>query len=351
MRAFLLLPCLLAALPAQSQSFTIPNLPGPVNVDRPWPGGIGRYQQWFSAQSFQANLSTPMRIERMEFLAGSASTSTPAQINCEILMSHGLWSGVTGNFNTNYADTPVVVKPTGNVSLLAGPANSVVLTVPFLTTFTWDGVRPVLIEIRIFSNSLSSQPFLYNFRGAAGLLGTISRVYGPGSAVATTGTVTQGLGMDVRFTARPGVMLNFGSGCPGEGGFVPVGTASEIPWPGITWTHQLSNAASQRIYLWVFGNSNTAWETLPLPVDLTSLLGYPVSNCMLRVNPIIVSAGVTVGGGAGGGLATLPIQLPGITGYIGQSFYTQWVVVDPLALNGVLSVTAGLQSIVAPLGG
>lgn len=351
MRALLLLPCLLAALSAQSQSFTIPGLVGSVDVDRPWPGGIGRYQQWFSAASVQAHLANAMRIERVEFLAGTSPTSQAAQINCEILMSHGLWSAVTGSFNTNYADTPVVVKPTGNVSLLAGPAGSVVLTVPFLTTFTWDGVRPILLEIRIFSNSLASQPFSYNFRGAAGLQGTISRVYAPGSAGATSGTVAQGLGMDVRFTARPGVMLSFGSGCPGEGGFVPVGTASEIPWPSITWTHTLSAAASQRICLWVFGSSNTAWETIPLPVDLPMLLGYPPSNCMLRTNPMALELAVTVGGGAGGGIATLPIHLPAVTGYIGLSFYSQWVVLDPLALNGLLSVTAGLHSIVAPVGG
>ncbi|HZN39974.1 MAG TPA: hypothetical protein VFD82_14275 [Planctomycetota bacterium] len=351
MRALLLLPCILATLSAQSVTFTIPGLPGAVNVDRPWPAGIGRYQQWFSAPSFQAQLPTPMRIERIEFLAGTTPTSQAAQINCEILMSHGLWSGVTGNFNTNYADAPVVVKPPGNVQLLAGTPGAVVLTVPFLTKFTWDGVRPVLLEIRIFGNSLGSLPFSYNFRGAAGQVGTIMRVYAPGSAGATSGTVSDGLGMDVRFTARPGVMISFGSGCPGEGGFVPVGTASEIPWPGILWTHQLANAASQRIYLWIFGDSNTAFGPIPLPVDLPSLLGYPMSNCMLRANPVIVNAGVTVGGGAGGGLATLPIQLPGTTGYIGMSFFTQWVVLDPLALNGLLSITAGLHSIVAPIGG
>jgi hypothetical protein len=157
--------------------------------------------------------------------------------------------------------------------------------------------------------------------------------------------------MDVRFTARPGVMMSYGTGCPGEGGFVPVGTASEIPWPGILWTHTLSAAASQRICLWVFGDSNTAWGPFTLPVDLTSLLGYPVSNCMLRTSPVIMNAAITVGGGAGGGLVTMPIQLPGTTGYIGMSFYTQWVVLDPLALNGVLSVTAGLHSVVAPIGG
>ncbi|HEX6810362.1 MAG TPA: hypothetical protein VF384_01950 [Planctomycetota bacterium] len=352
MRAALLLSSLLAALPAQAVVVTVPNLLGPVNVDRPWAGGIGRYQQWFSATSLQTAVTEPMRLERIEFLAGSSPTSQPAQINCEILISHGLFSGVTGNFNTNYADTPVVVKPTGNVGLVAGPAGSVVISIPFLTKFTWDRVRPLLVEIRIFSNSLGSQPFAYNFRGAAGVLNTISRVYAPNSAGATTGTVTQGLGMDIRFHFRPGVLLPFGTGCPGEGGFVPVGTASEVPWPGILWTHQLSGASSQRICLWLFGDSNTSWAgVIPLPVDLTTLLGFPPSNCLMRTNPLIMEAAISVGGGAGGGSVTLPLQLPGTTGYIGQSFYTQWVVLDPLAPNGVLSITAGLRSIVAPLGG
>jgi hypothetical protein len=34
-----------------------------------------------------------------------------------------------------------------------------------------------------------------------------------------------------------------------------------------------------------------------------------------------------------------------------MSLYTQWVVFDPLAQNGVLAVTPGLWTIVAPIGG
>ena len=72
---------------------------------------------------------------------------------------------------------------------------------------------------------------------------------------------------------------------------------------------------------------------------------------MLLTNPVNAIARQTVGGGPGAGVATLPIQLPATTGYVGWSLYTQWVVFDPLAMNGVLAVTPGLWTIVAPVGG
>lgn len=347
MKPALLLSCLLAAgLPAQTQ-VTVPNIPGIINVDRPFPGGIGRYQQWYSAASLQGAIPEPMRFEQLEFFAGNAPTSQAAQIDCEILMGHGKFSGVTGSFATNFDDTPIVVKPRAMVPLLAGTVGQVVLTLPFTTRFTWDRSRPILLEIRVHGNSLANQPFPYNFRGSTTSVGITSRVYQGGSVGAPNGTVLQGVGMITRFSARPGVVLPFGTGCAGEGGIVPVGGATQVPSPGIMWTHQLTNAASQRLCLWVIGDTKDA----PFPLDLTALLGFPSSPCMLRTNPVNVITLTSVGGGAGAGIATLPIQLPATTGYVGMSLFTQWVVLDPLAANGILSVTPGLWSIVAPVGG
>ncbi len=346
LRATLLVSLFAASLAAQTQ-VTAPNIPLGQNVDRPFPGGIGRYQQWFSAASLQGTILEPMRIEQLEFFAGSSLSAIAAQIDCEIFMGHGKFSGVTGAFDSNWDSAPVTVKSRAMVQLNAVPAGAVAITLPFTTRFTWDRVRPVLIEIRVHGNSLSNQPFNYNFRGALAATGLTSRVYGAGSVGVTNGTSSQGVGMVARFTARPGVVLGYGAGCPGEGNFVPVASVQQVPSPGITWTHQLSQAASQRICIWAIGDTNAA----PFPVDLVQLLYGTPSNCFLTHNALGTAVVMSVGGGAGAGLASLPVPLPATTGYVGLSFYTQWLVIDPLAPAGGLSVSNSHRSIVAPVGG
>ncbi len=344
--ALLLVSLLAAALPAQVQ-VTSPNIPGSVNVSPPFPSGIGRYQQWYSAASLQGTILAPMRFELAEFFAGSPPTTQQAQIDCEIFMAHGKASGVTGSFSANYDSPPVLVKPRALVPLAAGTLGQMVIALPFATRFTWDRQRPLLLEIRVYGNSLNNQPFTYNFRGSTTSLGTTSRVYAGGSPQATSGTVLQGVGLVTRFTARPGAVVPFGTGCAGEGGVVPTGSIAQVPSPGITWTHQLTGAASQRWAVWVIGDTNQS----PYPVDATELLGYGPSGCMLRTNPLHLEPLMTVGGGAGSGVATLPVTLPGTGGYVGASVFTQWFVLDPLAPNGVLSTTAANWSVVAPVGG
>lgn len=347
-----LLPFVLLAIPSVGQwTATVPNVPSPQNVDRPWAGGIGRYQQWWSAPSLQATIPEPARLERLECFAGSSLTSTTTTIDCEILLAHGLASGVTGVFGNNYSTPPVVVLPRQNITLAAGATGAVVLNVPFSTLFTWDRVRPLLLEVRIYGNGLGNQPFLYNFRGVTASIGATTRVYQAGSTGATSGLVQPGVGLIARFTARPGVLLDYGTGCAGGGGVVPKNRIQQVMSPGIGWTHYLENAASQSIALWIMGPSDAAWETIPLPVDLSLLFGYPSPGCMLRTNPVWIGAYVTVGGGPGSGLASFTWQLPGVTSYVGLSFYTQWIVFDSFAPNGVLSTTQGIRAICAPVGG
>ncbi|MBX3465162.1 MAG: hypothetical protein KF830_18500 [Planctomycetes bacterium] len=348
--AALVCTLLVAAATAQTTA-TVPNLPSAQNVDRPFPGGIGRYQQWFSAASLQAFLPEPMRLQQIEFFAGSSLTANAALIDCEILLAHGLGSGLTGTFDTNYASPPVVVAPRQNRQLNAGAPGAVVMTIPFTTLFTWDRQRPLLLEIRVHGNSLGNQPFQYNFRGATTALGLTSRVYQAGSPGATSGLTQQGVGMVARFTARPGAVVDFGAGCVGGGGVAPRNVVVQVPSPGIVWQHQLTQAASQEICLWVIGDDRTQVDGVPLPLDFTQLLGYPPSGCLLRTN--ILSSGfyITVGGGPGQGFASFDWQLPGVSSYVGFSFFTQWFVLDPLSPNGVLTATQGVHSIVAPIGG
>ena len=336
-----------AGLSAQQVQVTSPNVLANISVDRPFAGGIGRYQQWYSAGSLAGGFPEPVRINRMEFFAGLAPTSQAVQIDCEVWLGHGKLPGVTGAFDNNWDAPPTLVKPRAFVQLSAGTLGQVVLTLPLTTEFTWDGARPLLLEVRIHGNTNNNQPFVYNFRGSATSIGVTSRVYAAGSVGAPNGAVLAGVGMVTRFTARRGAMVPYGAGCPGEGGHVPVGTAAPLPWPGITWTHTLANASSQRLAILAIGDSRDS----PFPVDLAPLFGLPPSNCLLRNNAVFTPTAFTVGGGAGAGVASLPIPLPATTGYVGASLFSQWVVFDPLAPTGFFAVSGGLWSIVAPVGG
>lgn len=341
---FLAFSLLATGLLAQTQAI-VPNITALVNVDKPFPAGVGRYQQWYGVSALQAGLPAPMRITQLEFFAGSPPTSQAAQIDCELWMGHG--NPVLGPvFDSNWSSPPIMVKPRAFVSLTAGAVSTVVMTLPLSTQFSWDRVRPIVLEIRVYGNSLGGGPFTYNFRGSTTSLGVTSRVYQSGSALALTGSVVAGTGMRTQFTARPGVNVPFGPpGCAGEGGFVPVASIQQLAWPGITWTHQLAAAASQRPCLWVIG------DTAPPPIDLLALLGFSPSTCFLTNNAVNAIALTTVGGGAGSGMATLSLNLPAITSYVNASLYTQWVVLDPLAPSGLFSISNSNLSIVAPVGG
>lgn len=346
-RAFLLLSLFGAALSAQT-TVTVPNIPSATGLDRPFPGGPGRYQQWYSAASVQAGITQPMRFEKLELFAGPTPNSTTATIDCEVWLGHGQGFGVFSAFDSNWSSPPVQVKTRGNVTLNAAAQGQVCMTFPFTTQFTWDHTRPLLVEFRIYGNSLGSGVFNYNFNGTTQALGGTMRVYGTtGGAGATTGTVQQGWGLFTRFTARPGVNLGYGAGCPGEGNFTPTHTVTNLAWPGITWNHQLAGAASQRPAFWVIGDTKDA----PYPVDLGAIIFGFQTNCLLHTNPVNAVGVVTVGGGPGAGVASLGVFLPAVTSYIGTSLFTQWVVFDPLAPSTVLAVTPAVWSIVAPVGG
>lgn len=343
---------LLAMAPAQTLVTAPPASPA-ANVDRPFAGGIGRYQQWYSAGLFggTSGFPGPVRIDQLEFFAGSSNSSNATTIDMEVSLGHGNSLGLTGTFASNYNDTPVVVLPRQNVQLLAGASGAVVMTLQLATQFTWDATRPIVLEIKIFGNSRSNQPFVYNNLGTLSGITTTRRVYQAGSPSATTGIVQQNMGMTTRFRGRSGIVLNYGTGCPGEGNFVPDYPTPALAWPGITWTHQITGAASQRLCMLSMGDNRQLAGNVNLPADIGSLLGLPASGCMLRQNALVALWSTTVGGGAGGGFASVNLQLPAVTWYVGVPLYSQWFVLDPLAPNGLLSTTPALWTIVAAVGG
>jgi hypothetical protein len=353
MRTLLTSVLMCAALVAQT-THTTPNPLSPQNIDRPFPGGVGHYQQWYKASELLAGFTSPMRFEQIEFFGGSSQTSNATTIDMEVTIGHGNSLGLTGTYASNFSSTPVTVWPRANAQLLAAGPGAVVMTLPFVNKFTWDHQRPVVVDIKIFGNSRSSQPFVYYLRGTTAGGNTVSRNYIAGNATATTGTVQQGIGLVTRFTARPGAVLDFGSGCAGEGNFVPHNASLNIPYPGVVWNNRLTGAASQQPCMMILGLSNAQTSSsppVPLPADIGQLLGMGTFNCPLLVDPVTATWGTTIGGGPGSGIATLSIQMPAVTFYIGVSLYTQWFVLDSNTANGLLSASQGVWSIVAPVGG
>ncbi|HLQ38424.1 MAG TPA: hypothetical protein VK348_11520, partial [Planctomycetota bacterium] len=179
--------------------------------------------------------------------------------------------------------------------------------------------------------------------------GQVDRCWAAGSATAANGTVQSGWGVLTQFTMRTGAQVTFGAGCPGAGGFTPVASTNTLARPGITWTQQVNQAASQRLAMWVLGDSNVMWGALPLPLDLGGYIG--ASGCSLLTDPVVTMFTTTIGGGAGGGIGTISVNLPSITSYVGMSVFSQWFVSDPLANNGILAASAGLWTTVAGVGG
>lgn len=349
------LPTLLLATPllatlaaAQTSTVTLPTNVSTLNLDRPFPGGIGRYQQYYTAAELQSGITEPMRFEQVVFFSGTAPTSNATSLDMEVSMGHGFVGGPSGLYDQNYSSPPTVVVPRATLQLTAAAAAGLpVLTVNFVNRFQWDGERPVVLEFKIFGNGRGNQPFIYNLLGTASAFLQTNRVYIAGSASAISGNVQQGWGLVTLFTARRGVNVPFGTGCPGEGQFVPEHAISRIGQPGISWVHTLSRASSQRLCCWIIGDSRTTWGPASLPLDLGQ---FGAGGCSLLVSPFHLAFTNTIGGGAGLGSAVMNVQLPPITNYVGASVYTQWLVADPLASNQVLAGSGAMWSIIAPLG-
>jgi hypothetical protein len=348
MRTLALLAALSTPLAAQI-TFTLPS-PPPTNTNNlPFAIGPIRYQQWFSASQLTSAMGGPMRLTQVQFLAG-AGTQVSTTLDMELAISHGSAFGLTGTFDSNFATPRTVVMARRSVTLPTATAGTAALTFQFSQAYTWNGVDPVLLEIRVYGNGNGNQPFNYNFEATTGsTLGMVSRAYAVGNPNALTGTAQSDWGLYATFDARPGFNVPFGQGCPGEGNFVPVATTQQLAWPGITWTQQVSMAASQRLALWTLGNSRTSISGQPLPLDLGPFANAP--GCFLYDNSIASVFTTTVGGGAGGGIGTVTMSLPAIPSLIGVVVYSQWLIADPLASNGVLSASNAMWHKVAPVGG
>lgn len=336
-----------------AQTVTLPN-PAPLaaNTQLPLAAGIGRYQQWFSANQAINNFGpVPIRVQSMTVLAGSVATITTT-LDCEISMAHASPFGLASTFDSNYVGTRTIVRPRTNLTLNTAAVGNPVLTVPFTESFMWDGQSPFLVEIRIFGNGRSNAPFNADQRGTDVGFGSTMRVFQGNNASAASGNLVNGQGLFLRFTLRTGAKVHFGNGCRGINFITPTCDTTTLGIPGNPWTHRVDNAAAQTFAIFALGASRTVWNdpngAIPLPLDLANVLSAP--GCFLLTSPDITLFLPTIGG-PGTASATAVLQVPPLTEFVGVSIFTQWFVFDGAAVNGVLSSTDGLWSVLAPVGG
>lgn len=308
----------------------------------PWAGPVMRYQQFYKAAEWIAAVKNPVRVNTVEFKAGSPGGQPGANVDFELSIANGP-AFMSAQFDQNLATGKITVP---RQTLLLGSATGYPMKVVLPGDFIWDGKSDVVVEVKIFGNGFpGGQSTTYQLESTATEFTRVARLYTIGNANAVTATnIQNGFGITARFTYAEGVTTSFGFGCPGLGNFVPVaGTVGGLPLAGNqNWGHSLSNASPAKNAILVIGTSNTAWGPLPLPLDL-ALIG--AGGCMLFTDPWIQLWGITTGGGAGGGSCVIPTPLPPVTDYVGMSLFSQFLVLDFAAPNGVLAGSQGLWTI------
>jgi hypothetical protein len=155
------------------------------------------------------------------------------------------------------------------------------------------------------------------------------------------GGFTSPLGLnEVRlYSGAPTGVTAFGQGCAGGNGVIPRIGCTYKPIRGSTFRLQLSRARPSAQALCVLGVSNTFWNTVPLPLDL-SMLGMPA--CSLLVSGEDSTLITTTGIAANNGHATRLLQIPNLTALVGSTFYSQSFVLEPPGSPTLASTTRAL---------
>jgi hypothetical protein len=158
------------------------------------------------------------------------------------------------------------------------------------------------------------------------------KVY-PGIGSGTVPTQNSVTGIWYRPFTR-GVYSAFGAGCPGTGGYTPTSFGLGTPRAGTMWGLGVASGVGGGLGLLLIGDSNTSFNSIPLPLDLAGI-GRP--GCFLRVSVVIILSNPLGGasGVGGAGLAVIPVLLPNETR--GITSYSQWATFDSAFVLDALS--------------
>jgi hypothetical protein len=131
----------------------------------------------------------------------------------------------------------------------------------------------------------------------------------------------------------------FGAGCQGSAGVVS-NAMSQPPQLGTTPNLVFGNLPATNLAVAILGVSNTLSTAGPLPIPL-AFLGMP--GCDLRVSPDVTTAVV-----GSGGTGTLPFPIPNNPIFVGFTFHTQALALDPGINAFGASMSAAATAVVGP---
>jgi hypothetical protein len=304
----------------------------------PFAAQTGRYAQWYASSWFTKTIKQPVRILGIQFMCDSGTHQGTATLNLQVAMANSNF--LTGAFPATQQLTTVFSR--NNVTLGAVNPGAWTLTINFAKEFIWDGKSGIVVDIRQWSNGSTSN-LKYNFRYNSLSKNLLQRVWASGNPNASSGDWKDGLGLYTRFLYQEGGSYPLGQGCPGAGNFIPVASTNRVPLPGDNgWTQLLTQTTGRMPGYFVVGLSQTMWNTIPLPLDMTQ---FGWNGCTLYTDVVALVPVTTIGGGAGSGNASLVTPIPAVP-LKGFQFYTQWLIFDPGSANRVVSFSNALWNIV-----
>jgi hypothetical protein len=297
-----------------------------------------RYQQWYSGAQLGGITKAPVRIVALQFVA---PVPTGLVLDIEVTMANAS-NRLSGSFQNNFLRNKVVTVP--RTSLTPSGAGGV-LEIPFSADFVYDGVSDVVVELRIFDNGLGR--FTHTAKSTVSRASNTYRQYFIGNANATNSNsagATHHYGLVTRFSYQEGGTYEYGTACTGGNGFAPIGSVNEVPLPGLpSYTQHLTKTSPGFPCIFLMGVSNTVYGSGSLPLPL-SFIGVP--GCSIQAAPHLQVYLTTGGGSVGTGTARLSTPIPAIGTLAGFRVYSQWIIFDHRASNGVLSTTKGLMHVV-----
>ncbi len=312
----------------------------------PFGGPLMRYQQWFSAAEWQAAAVNPVRVTGVQFKAGNPGGQPGKEVTIDVKMANT--SFFVPTFDNNLGvEKAMPAHFSGTVLMGTATPGTFPLAVVFNREFVWDGVSGVTVEVKVFNNGNFGQAYPFDLEATFTSFGKVSRGFNTTSPTAASASVfSSGQGLSMRFDFVDGITHPFSSGCPGGGGIVPTATTSNGPpmVPNQAWEQVLTDAAPNAPAVFALGRSRSVWGEAVLPLGL-DFIG--ANGCFLLVEPMWLRSAVTSQGfGFGDGVATIAFPImPDIT-LRGQAFFSQWLVLDAFADNGLMSTSQGLIHVV-----